>query len=185
MKRSLFLSFVILSLLSAACVPSLHPFYNDSDVVFEKRLLGKWTDTEHMESWLFERRGEKKYRMVNTDENGETALYDAAVFKLDGRTFLDIAPIRKRDAYGGNLVAAHTAVEIVVEDERIRMFYLDPLWLKETIRKEGVAVRHTFIDGEVLLTDTTDKLQALLRMGMNAPGAFEETEEVIKEGVDK
>lgn len=185
MKTTILTAIISASIIAAACVPSLHPFFFDADLVFDKRLVGKWTDRGHAESWTFEQRGEKKYRITYTDENGETGLYDAALFTLDGRMFLDLVPVRKRDVYGGHLVAFHTVLAVTLEDERARLSYIDQVWLKHHLGTNPGRVRHGSRDGEIVLTDTTGNLQSFLKMSLETQGAFVEMEEMIKQRGDQ
>ena len=185
MKNSMLAAFIISAIMSAACVPSLHPFFNEADLVFDKRLIGKWSDHGHTESWTFERRGEKKYRMTYTDESGESGLYEAALFTLDGRMFLDLVPVRKRDVHGGHLVAFHTVLGMTLEDdERAKLFYIDQVWLKNFLEANPGRVKNNSLDQGIVLTDTTSSLQSLMRLVMVTPGALDESEAITKQRVD-
>ena len=77
---------VFAAFLMSGCVPSLHRFYSEGDLVFNNCLIGKWTDVGYKDSWQFERRGPKKYRLTQVNEDGESTLYEAALFTVGGKT---------------------------------------------------------------------------------------------------
>jgi hypothetical protein len=154
-------------------------------VIFDKCLVGKWWDRDYRVSWQFDRRGHKAYRLTQIDEDGEATFFEATLFQLNGRTFLDLAPILNKDKYGTTLLRTHTLIGISIENERLRIATLDPGWLREQLVRSPNALKHTYLENELVLTDTTENLQALIRRSINSPGAFEAAEEVLKQGENK
>ena len=165
-------SFVFLT----ACVPSLNPLYTEQDLVFDKSILGVWTDDEQTETWEFVYVDEKEYKLVHTDESGKKGEFEARLLKIDGRTFLDIAPVRshlgQNDFFNGHLLSAHSFIQVSQEGKTFRLSYLEPKWLKPYLEKNPAAIRHTSIDGEILFTDSTKNLQKFISAHLNTPGAF-------------
>jgi hypothetical protein len=87
-----------LAILLAGCGPadSLHPLFNDHDVVFDSALVGEWVG-DGGESFKFEKAANNAYRLTYTEENGnegdsEQTLYTAHLVYLRGYRFLDIEP---------------------------------------------------------------------------------------------
>ena len=185
MKRILISAILFYSAISTACVPSIHPFYENRDVFFDTNLIGKWTDETRSESWAFEKAGSTEYRMEYTDEGGRTGMFEARLFKIRSRVFLDIAPVRPsfvQGFYGGHMITAHTFMELCFNDDSVQLKYLDAAWLKPYLEKNPDSVRHTIVEGEVLFTDTTKKLRAFIEKNLDTPGAFEVTEKITKVG---
>ena len=182
MKKLATLLLVINAIVNIGCVPSLHAFYKPSDVMFEKCLVGKWADRDFRFSWQFERRGHIAYRLTQVDEDGIATTYEATLFRFDGRTFLDIVPIGIKERYGPNLLRAHSVMAITIENSRLRISSIEGNWLRETLTRNPSLVKHTTIDGELVITDTTEKLQLLIRHCLNSPGAFGPSEEIVKLG---
>ncbi len=186
MKRIVISAVLFFAFVSMACVPSIHPFYENKDVFFDKNLLGKWTDESKAESWIFEKAGSSEYRMEYTDEHGRTGIFETRLFTLRDRDFLDIAPIRpsfiQKDFYGGHLLSAHTFMALSFDGNSVQLKFLDAVWLKNHLEKNPASVGHTIIDGEVLFTDTPKKLKAFIEKNLDTPGAFEETERITKVG---
>jgi len=176
---------VFSAIMMGGCVPSLHPYYSERDLVFNNCLIGKWTDLGYKDSWHFERRGPQKYRLTQVNEDGESTLFEATLFKLDGRTFLDLTPIKNPENYGAGLLRTHSLMAITIETDRLRISYFDPAWLKGYLARYPETLKHTFVDDELVITDTTENLQSLIRRSANSPGIFGQTEEIIRQGENK
>jgi hypothetical protein len=174
---SIILAFVFLL---TACVPSLNPLYTEQDLVFDKSILGVWTDDKQTETWEFVYVDEKEYKLVHTDEDGKKGEFEARLLKIEGKLFLDIAPVRSQlgqnDFYNGHLLSTHSFIQVSQEGKTFRLSYLESKWLKQYLEKNPGAVRHTSIDGEILFTDSTKNLQKFIAANLNTPGAFSNTE---------
>lgn len=182
MKKLATLLLVINAIVNIGCVPSLHEFYKPSDILFEKCLVGKWSDRDYRFNWQFERRGHIAYRLTQFDEDGTSTIYEATLFRFDGRTFLDIVPIGNKEKYGSNLLRAHSVMAITIENSRLRISSIEGNWLRENLARNPAMVKHTNVDGELVITDTTENLQLLIRRCLNSPGAFGPAEEIIRIG---
>ena len=163
-------------LILTSCVPSLNPLYTDSDLIFEDALLGVWTDTEATESWDFSYSDEKEYRVVYTDESGKKGEFKAHLLKIEGKTFLDLKPVKpaisQNDFYKQNFLVTHTFVQITQAAPNVQIAYLEPDWLKSLLDKNPSAIRHEKLSGAILLTASTKELQKFLLTHLNTPGAF-------------
>jgi hypothetical protein len=182
MKSTILIAIVIAAIASAACVRSIQPFYEHKDVYFDRSLIGTWTDAKGKESWKIERRGDGDYLIDETDEKGKKTRFEARLFKLDGRSFIDLAATTSGDAGSGHLLAVHTFLAIEKDLCTSKMSYLDPTWLKQFLAKNPNAIRHSNIEGEIVFTDSTKNLKSFIRKHLDSPGAFEETETLFKKG---
>src|SRR5688500_7739968 len=84
------LSILGLVLIAAGCVPSLNPLYTEADVIFEPWLIGTWAEPDSTSTWEFSKAGAKKYKLVQTDSDGQKAAFEARLVKLKDQRFLDI-----------------------------------------------------------------------------------------------
>ncbi len=163
-------------LVLTSCVPSLNPLYTDGDLIFDEALLGVWTDPDATESWAFSYSSEKEYKLVFTDESGKKGEFKAQLLKIEGKTFLDLKPVKpvlpQNDFYKSNFLATHTFVQITQSAQNPQISYLEPEWLKAFLDKNPAAIRHEKISGEILLTAPTKDLQKFLLAHLNTPGAF-------------
>jgi hypothetical protein len=163
-------------LILTSCVPSLNPLYTDGDLIFDAALLGVWTDTDATESWDFSFSDEKEYKLVYTDESGKKGEFKAHLLKIEGKTFLDLTPVKpalvQNDFYKQNFLVTHTFVQITQAAPNAQIAYLEPDWLKSFLDKNPAAIRYEKLSGEILLTASTKELQKFLLAHLNTPGAF-------------
>ena len=93
------LLFYLLAVLLGGCVPvlSLHPLFNEKDVVFDEKLLGTWVENPNT-TWEFSRTEEPKnaYKLIYTHQEKEDAKEKAKgsfivhLVKLKDKLFLDV-----------------------------------------------------------------------------------------------
>ena len=176
MKNTIKFAIAGFLLILTSCVPSLNPLYTDSDLIFDETLLGVWTDTDGAESWAFNSSDAKEYKLVYTDEKGKKGEFKTRLLKIEGKTFLDLTPVKpaleQNDFYKANFLATHTFVQITQTAPTVQISYLEPDWLKSFLDKNPSAIRHEKLSGEILLTASTKDLQRFLLTHLNTPGAF-------------
>ena len=161
---------------STACVPSINPFCMEGDGYLDPNLLGTWSDSDGLETWTFTNPDDEDYLLTYTDDNGRTGVFTARQFKLGDRSFLDISPVRsaskQNSFYDEHFLSMHSVYLISINGKTGRIAFLDPAWLKLTLKKDPHAVAHAIVDGEIVLTDTTERLKAFLLANANTPDAF-------------
>jgi len=92
------LLFNLLAVLLGGCVPvlSLHPLYDEKNVIFQKNMLGVWVDdsNEPEMTWRFSRPDKSKeaYELTYSDEEGNKGIFTVHLLKLDSGLFLDVYP---------------------------------------------------------------------------------------------
>jgi hypothetical protein len=182
MKSTILVVLVVTALITAACVGSVQPFYEQKDVYFDSSLLGTWSDSDSEESWTIQRHGLKEYFIDQTDEKGEITLYEARLFKIGDRAFIDLVLRTSGDSGTKQGSAVHRLVAIEKDRCTSRISYLDPAWLKTFLASSPTAIRHTSLDGEIVFTDSTKNLQAFIRKHLASSGAFEQGETLYKKG---
>jgi len=94
MKTRHYLACMAAILLAAACVPSVYPFYTEKDLVFEPALVGMWVykdnkDDPNADNWVFEKSGEKAYKLIVTEGGGNRGQLRANLFKFKKQCFFD------------------------------------------------------------------------------------------------
>lgn len=163
-------------LMFAGCIPSLNPIYTEQDLIFDAGLLGVWTDEEATEIWNFTYSDEKEYKVVYTDEKGKKGEFKAHLLKIEGKTFLNLTPVRPQSAhndfYKSHFLSLHTFVHITQTAPTVQISYLEPEWLRTHLDKNSSALRHERISGEILLTASPKELQKFLLTHLNTEGAF-------------
>jgi hypothetical protein len=159
-----------LMVLLAGCIGSLQPLYTDKDLVFDPGLIGLWSEENGKETWLFEKEGEKAYRLTYADERGRKGVFLAHLFTLEGSRFLDLFPEdRAMEAWAPNdffklhYVPVHTFLKVPQLTPKLQMAALGAEWLSDQLKKNPKAIAHERQGDRVILTAPTEALQAFLR----------------------
>lgn len=176
MKRVIGLCLLPLVISAAGCVSSIHPLYDERDVIFDRALLGRWTEVGDNEFWEFTRGDANTYSLLHTDEKGKTGQFEAHLFKVGQNLFLDIVPsspeLSGTELYSDHFIAVHTFVHLSPHGESFQISYLDDDWLKPFLKKNPAAVRHVTVDGQVIFVDSSKNMQSFLLAHLRTPGAF-------------
>ena len=178
MKVKKFL-FYLLAALLGGCVPvmSLHSLYTEKNVVFEEKLLGTWVDDPNSPEaiWEFKRFDEPKnaYKLIFSDDKGQKGSFVAHLVKLRNKLFLDVYPDElpwepddpNKVKWLFNsffLIPAHTFIKIDSIEPQLKMRLINDGKMEELLKEDPNAVKHTSIEGRVVLTASTKELQAFV-----------------------
>ncbi len=152
----------------AACCPSVNPFYRAKDVVFDPTLVGVWQPKEadgEGESWKFAQEEGGGYVLTVTEEGGKEGTFEAKLFELEGKRFLDLLPkecgFAKEQA--GLVSCAMVPGHLLVREERaepeLRLAFFDVDWLEEHLEANPGVLAHRESGGKLVLTASTRALQ--------------------------
>ena len=178
-SKSVLLTCTFTAFLLAGCVvTSVYPWFMAKDVVFDPALIGVWNAPEAKtnESWQFEKQGNQAYKLTVMDSDDKRTEFDAHLFKLDSRRYLDFLP-RNREGEG---IPPHYLMRVDAVAPTLDLVLLDYDWLKKLVASDPNAIRHTFVpkpigesgDGDLVLTANTVELQAFLRKHVASTNAF-------------
>ncbi|MBE9509960.1 MAG: hypothetical protein IMY71_03710 [Bacteroidetes bacterium] len=182
MMKTLKKTAIILAVLViAGCIPSLHPLYTGDDLVFNPELIGEWYDNDDPEqTWEFTRDGENAYNLKHTDfshvtkelDTGEftndtiwfTGKFDIHLIKLGGNYFMDFYPgnnnqLEINELLELHLFPVHTFAKVQFMENEVRIFQVDPDWIKTVIEEKKIRIKHEMIDDAIILTASTEELQ--------------------------
>jgi hypothetical protein len=167
------------TLLAGCVVTSVYPFYTAKDVGFDPALVGAWEKTGSTnaanEHWRFEKAEGQAYKLTVQDKEKPTE-FDAYLFKLKGRRFLDLYPRERPD----NSIPAHYLLKVTRIEPTLEMQVLDYDWLTKLIEKHPKPIRHIVVpkkdgedgDGLLVLTADTADLQRFIMKHEKTAGAF-------------
>jgi hypothetical protein len=170
------------SLLCGCLITSLHPLYEDKDLVFEPKLLGIWKPDEAnpTESWTVEKASEKGYHLTLDDDN-YSSLLTAHLARFGTNYFLNLRISKSgmkeiRDMEGpylGFLVPAHIFAKVTFSDAHLEAATLDVGKTREFLRKNPAALRYELIENDqIVVTASTKELQDFLLKTANDAGLF-------------
>ncbi len=171
--------FYLLAVLLGGCVPvmSLHSLYTKENVVFEEKLLGTWMDDPNSPEtiWEFNRieEPENAYRLVLSDKDGKKGSFVAHLVKLENSLFLDVFPDEfPCDTEDPNktdwlynvffLVPVHTFIKIDSIGPQLKMRLTDDDKMAKLFKEDPNAVKHMSIEDRLILTASTEELQAFV-----------------------
>jgi hypothetical protein len=160
----------LLALLQS-CIPSIYPLYTEDTVVFEKMLIGKWTE-DNSDTWvfeqgqnnLFERNKEKSYRLTYQDEK-DKLIFEAHLVKLDKYYFFDFYLLTDENDTPdmqaiAPLVPTHGFAKVEFTGNEMKLLFFNYEWLEKLIKQKRIRIKHeTLKGGTVLLTAPTEELQ--------------------------
>ncbi|MBN1972730.1 MAG: hypothetical protein JW787_03770 [Sedimentisphaerales bacterium] len=177
METKKILFYVIAGILGG-CIPvmTLNPFYDDSNIVFEEKLLGSWVDdtNEPDTTWNFFR-GEddpnNSYKLILTDNEGKKGIFTAHLVKLDNKLFFDLYPSEmptedpnKVDwEYNGLFfLPVHTFIKIDNIDSQLILRTTLQSKMKELFEEHPNAIEYKEIEDRLIITSSTKELQAFV-----------------------
>jgi hypothetical protein len=182
--RNIILAGLILLLVPGCLVKSLHPFYNENEVIYKSELLGNWSGADSS-TWKIEEgmksqgifkpvTHDKSYKITYTDKSGP-AVFKAHLFKLAGHLFLDFYPEdveSSNDMMASHLVPMHTVARVDLQDGRIMIRWYNEEWLIGLFTQNKIRISHEKIpidegndrenNYQVILTASTAELQKFI-----------------------
>ena len=175
-KLHLVLALAVAGLFLAGCVvTSVYPFFTAKDIVYEPALLGRWAfvdpdrKPEEPKSYVrFENLGKLNYSMTTTTD-GETNLFNANLFVIKGRRFLDHQFSISNNPVGLGYLREHFICSVAIQTNTLRLAWLREDWLEELLKNNANAIRHTVVydsaddtNGRIVLTAETSELQKFI-----------------------
>jgi hypothetical protein len=175
-KRVLF--YLLLGILGG-CVPviSLHPLYDEQNIVFDEKLLGLWSsDSNETMEFTRAEKEEKTYQLIlaSIDKNSKRevrGIFDVHLVKIENKLFLDVFP--NQFPCGGLeepnevkwfynaffLAPMHSFVKVDSIEPQLKLRITDDDSMKKFLEKDPNAVKHEMVDGKAVLTADTKTLQ--------------------------
>ena len=174
---------LLCAILLVGCVPSLNPFYRESDVKFDERLLGSWKPKEEgKEIWTFERGENKSYRLT-AKADAKTSVFSAHLFAVQEKLFIDLQPDPKAldvqtDWSQVSMVPAHLLVRVNDIGNTLKFSMLD---FAELLKNKPSALSHQILEGErIVLTASTTELQRFITAHLDTKSDWSEPSEYTK-----
>lgn len=181
--------FYLLAVLLGGCVLSLHPLYEEDDLIFEKKLLGTWAKDGSTETWQFEQgKGDNFYKMTYTDYKGKKGSFDAGLGKINNIMFLSIFPqepkLKQNDYYKFHILRAHSFIRIDQIEPTLVMRVMNPDKTKEMLKNDPNLIKYEIVQDRIVLTASTEELQKFMKAHANDEGLFGEPGELerVKSG---
>lgn len=188
MKTNLIsLAFVIISLMLAGCIPSVHGLYTDDVLVFNESLSGNWTDQDSG-VWEFSTSDSISYSLAYTEELPYTPLaknyFKVHLVRLGDEYYLDFFPnddnqLSLTSMLANSLLPTHLIAKIEFPDGEVIIRLMNPERLKEMVSQGLISVKHEITDNNIVLTAQPKELQAFVTEFSKDAEAFA-TEKILK-----
>lgn len=171
------ITFYLLAVLLGGCLPSLHQLYTEETLIFEERLVGKWTHEDDI--WEFRKAAEKEYQLRLLDGEQKEGRFEAHLVELEGMMFLDIFPDTEaledmQDFYKMHLLAAHTFMKVEQIDPNLQLRMMEPDTVSDMLKDDPNLLKHEQIDDAIVLTASTEQLQKFMVEYANVKDVFGE-----------
>ena len=180
-RTRLSVALLSLAVIAGCIVPSLHSLYTEKDLVFNPALLGNWTDADGNLA-QFTQTGAKAYKLVYVDKDGKTASYAAHLAQIRDALFLDlypeeVAPANTNGGYQLHILPMHSFWVVHQITPELKSSFMNPDWLKKYLADNPKEIAHEQVEtgtnkNRIVLTASTEELQAFLIAHLNTPGAF-------------
>jgi len=135
-------------LLNTGCIPSLSPLYTDADLLEDKRLEGRWKQTNGEDVLTFDRIGPKRYELSMVDE-GVKVHFEARLVRLGKYLFVDLMPSRPEpagDFHQWHFVRTHTFYKADLGPDFLELSGMHEEWLKGLSRQGKLNAAHRVVN---------------------------------------
>lgn len=158
---------LLATVILSGCIPSVHPLYNEDDLVFNSEILGEWIEEGSEVKWVFEAAKDNSY-VLRITENGKLSNIDLHLVQLGEYLFFDFYPgdndhIKDMNGYLSlQFIPVHTFAKVNITPEYIEVYRLDPSWLEGIIKDDPSQIKHEKTKEYLLLTASTEELQRFI-----------------------
>ncbi len=183
MKKRNLITIAAAAILLAACIPSVNPFYQAKDVVFDPHLVGEWQEKDKAnqpEVWKFEQSTNNAYDLTVTEEGGKTGKFRATLFKLKQEQFLDLIPTdvdyatNQASLVAFSMFPGHLLMRIGQTDPELKIAVCDYDWLEKYLQKTPKSLGHHDEYESIVLTAETRDLQKFVLNHLGTNELFKE-----------
>lgn len=187
MKKRTLVTIAAAGILLAACIPSVHPYYTEKDMVFESKLIGEWQEKDKAEEpqiWKFEEGKEKAYNLTVTEKEGKRGEFEARLFKLKQDFFLDIVATdigtNVADLISASLIPGHLLLRVPAIEPELKLAGFDFDWLDKYLKEHPKALAHHRESDRIVLTAETADLQNFVLKHLGEGELFAKPGEMIR-----
>jgi hypothetical protein len=170
------LALTIAFVLTGCWQKSLHPFYKDSDLAYDEKLIGTWKETKEDPkdgmTWRVEKGDSPTYYQIDIEDGDMKLAYEGRLFKLGNERLLDVYS-RARPV---GEIAAHNLFRVTELTDTLTVQTLDLEWFSKYVQAHPTEIEHIKLSDpdnpnnesrEIALTAKTQDLQKFLTKHMN------------------
>jgi hypothetical protein len=164
----------------SGCVPSLHPLYTDKDLIFEPELLGDWVEAKPDSKGIltFSKSDDGAYKVISANDK-DTWSFSGHLVKLGDKRFLDLSGDSSADCHT-LVIPVHMWFLLSQTRSTLQLRDFSDDWLGRILKREPAALKHEFVDKDLVLTASTPELQRFVLLHANTKGAFDEPADYVR-----
>ncbi|MBW8039881.1 MAG: hypothetical protein FVQ85_07785 [Planctomycetes bacterium] len=149
-------------LLGGCIITSLHPLYTDGEVVFDEKLIGKWSSENDI--WEFRPDEGQRYKMrvLSGDKQGH---FVAHLVRLKDMMFLDVLPaelpeeFKYNEYYMLHLIPTHSFMKVNQIEPKLQLLQMDVDEVSNMLKADPNILKHEVIEDRIVLTAQPKELQ--------------------------
>lgn len=204
MKTKSFIVIVVMAFLLNSClIKSLHPFYFEKDVIFQKELIGDYIDQDSAKWEIRQHKISKGFFNGDSLDNSYDVsyygkdvtknLFNVHIFKLNGNTYLDFFPLKEfesnEELTSYHIIYSHSLAKIeATSGSDIKISWFNESWLNTLFKENRIRISHEVISNpdnkkeepSYALTASTAELQKFIIKYGNDPRAFRKNWEALE-----
>nr|MBN2278110.1 hypothetical protein [candidate division Zixibacteria bacterium] len=185
MKKAILIGIMAMFVLAAGCVTrSINGIATENNIVFDENLLGIWGEADGDSVVMITDAGENTYTFGGKDENGEVYGLPVHLCRMGDYLFLDMSP-KESDIKGNimlsiHLLPTHTFYLVDQIQPTLKLKMISDSRLQEYLAAHPGKIAYTIVDGNVVLTDSTENIQAFLVELAGIKDAFEPADDLYR-----
>jgi hypothetical protein len=187
MKKRTLITIAATGILLAACIPSVHRYYTEKDVVFDPKLLGEWQEKDKAEEpqiWKFEASKDKAYSLTVMEKEGKRGEFEAHLFKLKQDYFLDIVATEigtnVSDLITASLIPGHLLLRVPQIGTELKLAMFDFDWFEKYLKEHPKSLAHYVENDRIVLTAETADLQSFVLKHLGESELFPKPGEMVR-----
>lgn len=159
--------------LQCCVVKSVHPFYKESDIVYQKKLEGTWTDQDNNQWRIHQNPYKPNSYELHYSKNGREVSLLGHLFNLEGDLYIDMMPASDNTeellVFDMHMVPTHSVARVsALGDREVTIKWFNEEWLRKMFVENRIKISHELVmdenpkaddDGMYLLTASTEELQ--------------------------
>jgi len=159
----------VVGLASGRCEEwSVHPLYEEGDVVMDSRLPGTWYPKDDSGGhWVIDTAGGTRYRAAYVDD-GDTSWYDLHLARVKDMLLVDLLRSLGDDV---EALPLHQYAIMDLTDSTLEYIWPEDDWLKKYLDAHPKELAHDVVDGSHLITAKPRALQRFLQRHRNDSAA--------------
>jgi len=189
MKRTIVVVIVLIAACLQGCiVKSVHPFFNESDVVYQKELEGDWADQDSNRWRIHKNPYKSNSYELHYSKNGREVELLGHLFKLDNNLYFDMIPVSDNSeellVFDLHMVPTHSIARVAkLTDKQVIIKWFNEEWLRKMFTENRIKISHELVmdesptskdDGFYLLTASTNELQKFVIKYGSDPSAYDD-----------